>query len=71
MHVEHIDLQESLESFSTARRTGWSLDGLSSLSTDGDGREEEGGEPVEGPAQSKSDNKVRLMDGLRLEPETD
>ena len=69
LHVEHIALQENLERFSTASRTGWSL---ASLYSDGDGGEVRGRGvtgPEEGPPQSKSesDNKVRLMDGLRLE----
>jgi len=72
LHVEHIVLQENLEPFSAASRTGWSLAVLPSLSVDGDGGEGRGGDvtgPEEGSPQSKSDNKVRLMDGLRLEPE--
>jgi len=73
LHEEHIVLQESLEPLSTASRTGWSLAGLSSFSVDGNGTEEGGGDVTgpEGPPQSKSVNNVRLMDGLRLEPEGD
>lgn len=71
MHVEHIVLQESLEPVSTAARTGWSLVALVSLSTNGDGGKT-GGEDttvsLEGPPQSKV-NKVRVMDGLCLEPD--
>lgn len=71
MHVEHIDLQESLERISTAARTGWSLAGPSPSSVSGDEGDVDASGPMEGSHQSISVNRVRLMDGLRLEPGRD
>jgi len=71
LHAEHTVLHESIERFSIASRTGCSWGRVGRLGINGDGGEVEGLDCAglaEGGLESKS-VKVRLIDGLRLEPE--